>query len=169
MSCQRVNYVPSKCHRVLDEPHPIKPRRTRVCVYIPASLWPLGHPTSWIYLHWSAVSAFFISLVVVFGRAKVCPSLRYFIYIDGTGRVCLFFHAVFIARELAYERWIRPVANDPFVLARKSLEFNKMASWAARAREMRIAYMSYPESESIGPFQEKERGTEFALNVKLDL
>jgi len=26
------------------EPHPIKPHRTRV--YIPASLWPLGHPTS---------------------------------------------------------------------------------------------------------------------------
>jgi len=47
-------------------------------------------------------------------RSVSISSILYLYRRDGT---CLsFLHAVFIARELAYERWIRPDANDPFVL-----------------------------------------------------
>lgn len=104
MSCQRVNYVPSKCHRVLSEPHPIKPRHTRV--YIPASLWPLRPPHVMnIFTLIGRLGIFHLARRCV--GVEVCPSLRYFIYIDGT---CLSFwerssraraplHAVFIGNS----------------------------------------------------------------------
>lgn len=48
-------------------------------------------------------------------------------------------HAVFIRNSRMSDE-PEPDANDPFVLARKSLEFDKTASWAANIRQICIIY-----------------------------
>lgn len=96
-----------------SQPHPIKVH-ARVYVY-PASPWPLIHPTSWIYLHWSAVSAFFICPVRCVSRPRTLyhPTDTLFI---SMGRVCLVdrLDTVFIEKASRVETPRRVVANDSF-------------------------------------------------------
>lgn len=60
------------------------PREPRIHIYIHAHTYTsLIHPTSWIYLHWSPASAFFICPRVGRSIGRGC-----FIYIDGTCPTC---------------------------------------------------------------------------------
>lgn len=102
------------------------PPYTRTYPGIPVAA--LGHPMSWIYLHWSAVSAFFIWLVVVSDGTEVCLSLRYFIYID---RTCLSF-------------W------GPCARARLSMQFSSETRvWAMNPSPTLMILSSLPEIPGV--------------------
>lgn len=136
MSCQRVNYVPSKCHRVLprrETPSYKTPPYTRIYIYI-LSRHPCGRSRAtpcheYIYIDRPSRHFSFGSSLCRMEPKCVHPFDTLFI---STGRVCLFegrapLHAVFIGNSRMSDE-PESDANDPFVLARKSLEFRQDSS-----------------------------------------
>lgn len=103
--------MPSKkCHRVLDEPHPIK---VRIHIWQPraARLTPRHE-----YIYIDRPSRHFSFAPSLCQPPTLFLYPRYFIYIDGT---CLSlgegrFNAVFIGNPVYHEP--QSTANDPFVL-----------------------------------------------------
>lgn len=109
MSCQRVNYVPSKCHRDLAGRTPsYKTPRARVYMYPDIPVAAVARPPHVmnIFTLIGRLGIFHLALVVVSDESPKCVHPFDTLFIS-TGRVCLFegrhspcsFH-----RELAYER-----------------------------------------------------------------
>lgn len=157
MSCQRVNYVPSKCHRDLGEPHPIKPRGIHARMYIYVSRHPCGRASAtprheYIYIDRpSRHFSFGSSLCRTRARSVSIPSILYLYRRD----VSVFLraatlHAVFIGNSrMSDESGPTLMILPPVPRPKIPGVFNKTASRLARTREMRIVHANRSESKAV--------------------